>query len=53
MVKQIELLQDNEELSKKKGEVITVYEFLATKLISEGKAKYAKIKNLKQNEGDE
>lgn len=50
MVKQIELLQDNEELNKKKGEVITVYEFLATKLIDEKKAKYAIIK--KPKEGD-
>ena len=50
MVKQIELLQDNEELNKKKGEVITVYEFLATKLINEKKAKYAIIK--KPKEGD-
>jgi hypothetical protein len=50
MVKQIELLEDNEELNQKKGAVITVYEFLATKLIDEKKAKYVIIK--KSKEGD-
>lgn len=51
MVKDIELLVDIEELGKKKGEVIKVYDFLATKLIDEKKAKYAIIK--KQKEGED
>ena len=51
MVKDIELLTDNEELGKKKGEVIKVYVFLANKLIDEKKAKYAIIK--KQKEGED
>ena len=50
MVKDIELLIDNEELGKKKGEVIKVYDFLATKLIDEKKAKYAIIKKPKEGE---
>ncbi len=50
MVKDIELLTDNEELNKKKGEVIKVYEQLATRLIDEKKAKYAIVKKPKEGE---
>lgn len=50
MVKDIEILIDNEELGKKKGEIIKVYDFLASKLIDEKKAKYAIIKKTKEGE---
>ena len=50
MVREIELLVDNETLNKKKGEVIKVYAFLAETLITEKKAKYAIIKKIKVEE---
>ena len=50
MVKRIKLLEDFEEVEKKKGDVITVYEWLAIKLVDEKKAEYAIIKNPKEGE---
>ena len=50
MVEEIELIQDNEELNRKKGEILKVYKSLADKLINEKKAKYAIIKKPKEGE---
>ena len=50
MVKKIKLLEDNEELEKKQGEIVQVYTWLADKLVTEKKAEYAIIKNQKEGE---